>query len=125
MYKHANKERLCYHCNELHDSIEMFTIKDRDEDEHDTIFSGDTLTINLCPSCMSKLGVKRKWFDNNKSYNSKMDAYDNEDDIIKIIDGFPICNQEYCINIDNDLNGIVAIDRMDWINSASGNFSFI
>lgn len=122
-FKHKHKENLCFHCNELHKNIKKYTIKDRYDDCHETIFDGDDFTIHLCPSCSEELEIKDDWFDNEKSYNPELDTYNNEDDIIRLINLLPIHNQEYVLNIDNEINGIKKIDRYDWIRGAMSSLS--
>lgn len=118
--KHLNKERLCYHCDTLQeskDNILRFTIKDRG---YGSIFDGDNFTIQLCPECAKKLKINEKWFNNEitivlDTTNDIVDEYVGEINIDKIIDTFPIENQEYIRNCENSLVPYIHMDREEWI----------
>lgn len=122
--KHLNRRRLCYCCDtiqESEDDLQKFTIKNRG---YNSIFDGDNFTIQLCPRCAKKLGVIQSWFDNDKvaimdKINDIVDEYLGENAIDKIIDKFPIENQEYIRNCNSDLMPYIQMDRDDWIKDAS------
>ncbi|MGL4571756.1 MAG: hypothetical protein ACRCVJ_11905 [Clostridium sp.] len=113
-YKHLHKDKLCFHCNNLQHNIKIYSMGDRIDEE--SLFDGDRFNIHLCSHCIDKLKVKEDWFNNDIAYNEDTDTYDFEQNIVKLIKGFPICNQEYCLNIDNEVIYSRKIDREDWIN---------
>lgn len=116
IFKHNNKERLCFCCNTLQDhkdDIQVFKINNR---EYGSIFDGDEMEIQLCPECAKK--VKQEWFDETPEYDEdNIEVYKLEDKIREFIDTniTVVENLEYIYNCPNRLMIPPKIDRDDWI----------
>ena len=107
--KHLQKDNLCFKCNNLNENINTFSVKAR---EFGSIFQGDKFTINLCNECQ-KL-IKEEWFNNNPvNIENDFCFYTEEHELINFIKSFPIENQEYIFNCDNDM--LPSLDRNTWI----------
>lgn len=115
-YKHKNKERLCFCCNQLQEkeeSIQIFEISNRG---YGSIFDGDELEIQLCPVCVKK--IKEEWFNESPSYDRDgIEVYRLEDKIRRFISTniTVLENLEYIYNCPNILMIPQKIDRYDWI----------
>lgn len=122
-FKHENKERLCFYCNELQGSkkdICNFVIKGR---KGRSLFADEHFTIQLCSHCVEELEVSKEWFDNELCYNTNNQIYNYETYILGMVNTFPIENQEYVFNCYNsnfckNVNE-KRMSREDWIKDNS------
>ena len=115
-FKHQNKERLCYCCNQLqetNDDLVKHTISGR---SYMSEFDSMEFTIQLCKQCNADMEVEEDWFDNHKSFDATTGQWLNEAYIINMVETFPVHNQEYVYNGVNHLcPSHEAMDREEWI----------
>lgn len=120
-YKHTNKERLCYCCNELQETsgdLKKHKIGGR---AYMSEFDSMEFTVQLCEQCNADMEVEEEWFDNEKSFDVATGQWLNEAYIINMVEAFPIHNQEYVYNSINHLcPPHEHMDREEWVKNQLG-----
>lgn len=115
-YKHENKERLCYCCNQLQESSGDLIKHKMSGRAYMSEFDSMEFTIQLCEQCNADMEVEEEWFDNDESFDEVTGQWINEAYIINMVETFPIHNQEYVYNSVNHLCPPHDImDRVEWI----------
>ena len=115
-YKHENKERLCYCCNQLQESSGDLVKHKMSGRAYMSEFDSMEFTIQLCEKCNADMEVEEEWFDNEKSLDATTGQWLNEAYIINMVETFSVHNQEYVYNGVNHLcPSHDVMDREEWI----------
>lgn len=112
-YKHENKERLCYCCNELQENESDIIKLEISNRGYGSSFDGSDSYIQLCNKCLKPEYIK--WFNEEPTMDGYCEEYNYEDDIRNLVKSFPLENQEYFWN--SNCNGWTSdvMDRQDWL----------
>ena len=102
-YKHENKERLCYCCNQLQESSGDLVKHKISGRTYMSEFDSMEFTIQLCEQCNKDMEVEDEWFDNELSFDATTGQWLNEAYIINMVETFLVHNQEYVYNCKNSL----------------------
>lgn len=120
-YKHENKERLCYCCDELQESEKDIIRLNLSGRGYGSLFDGMNTYIQLCKKCYKP--EYEEWFNETPEYEDYCEQYKHEEDIINLINTFSIENQEYFWNSNATGWNIDEMDRQDWIDMKNGTLS--
>jgi hypothetical protein len=113
-YKHQNRYRLCYCCDELQETEkDLFTLSILGRG-YGSIFDSCSFMIQLCRKCYKP--EYETWFNEKPVLDDYIERYKYEEKIEELISSFPIENQEY---IWNGADGFW-MDRQDWIDMQLG-----
>lgn len=124
-YKHSNKDRLCYNCDEVKEE-DIITLSFTRPRGYGSLFNGMKVSICICKDCLEKLHIQEYWFDNKKAekYSTEKECiyYEGEEELLDILNSFIPENSEYIFN-----QGRTKIDRQDWIrdNMCNDNYTEI
>lgn len=115
-YKHENKHRLCYQCDELvrdpKFSLHTLTVAGRG---YGSIFDSSHFEVQLCSNCVK--ADYDLWFNEEPVMHDYVEEYSHEEKIGSLIDGFLVENQEY---VWNENSSYMIMDRQDWIDMKLG-----
>lgn len=113
-YKHQNRHRLCYCCDELQENekdLIKYSISYRG---YGSIFDNCRFTVQLCKKCDKP--EYKEWFYEEPKMEDYCEVYQYEEKIEELINSFPIENQEY---VWNGMDGYW-MERQDWIDMQLG-----
>jgi hypothetical protein len=113
-FKHQNKERLCYCCDELQEDKNKLIIYNISSRGYGSIFDNCRFSVQICRQCDKP--EFREWFYEDPEVKDYYEIYKHEEKIKNLINSFPIENQEY---VWNGMDGFW-MERQDWIDMELG-----